>query len=155
MSPEAIRALIRNKGWSLSNLSFRWGVSLGYLCAVVANHERPAHWTDAFVGLPEIDRLTARSWTQRRLAWAASHPKTSARRPVIKVVHERGDLFISTDLVDRGEGYRYVLESPERIESGFDGLVVLIGEEDGDVFEVSYTDLATLFTETGINTRKL
>lgn len=149
-SPSDLRSQLKTKGWTLSNLAFRWGISLGYLCGLVADRCRPQHWEDAFCGLPAISRIEARQLELARKEAGNPKKKRPRRAPrQIVIVHEKGDLFISTNLVGVGEGYRYALLTPETITEEYDGTVTLYGVDFEDEIAVEYRDLLELFVETG------
>lgn len=148
LTPAAVKALLEARGWSVSNLAFRWDVSLGYLSSVIHDARRAAHFNDAFVGLPQLTRAQSREWTRRRQALAAHRPPR-LRKSSVSIVHERGDVFVSSAAVDHGEGYRYVLTAPDRVPEDYEGIVVLEALDDGERFEVPYRELLDLFTETG------
>lgn len=152
LSPLELKASLAQRNWTLSNLAVRWKMTLSQLSRIVHDPDRAPHYEDAFRGLPALSRLESRALTTRRQmseSLARRRTRIKRARATIEVVHERGDLFMSTDLVDQGEGYAYVLIEPERIPRNYEGDVVLEGIDGGDLFRIPYRDLLVLFTETG------
>ena len=151
LSPDSLKASLARRNWSVSNLAFRWRLTLSQLSRILHDPGRAPHYEDAFRGLPALTRAEARALTLLRLKSLPQKRRTRSTRPrtTIDVIHEAGDLFMSTDLVDQGEGYLYELVEPVRVPAGYEGEVVLLGVDGGDEFRIPYVDLLVLFTETG------
>lgn len=151
LSPDALKASLTRRNWSVSNLAFRWRLTLSQLSRILHDSERAPHYEDAFRGLPALTRREARALTLLRLKSQPQKRRSRSTRPrtTIEVIHEAGDLFMSTDLVDQGEGYLYELVEPVRVPAGFEGEVVLVGLDGRDEFRIPYADLLVLFIETG------
>lgn len=53
MTPQDIKILLLQKGWTQKELAERWGKSYRYINSVVNNPNRDQLWNDALNGLPE------------------------------------------------------------------------------------------------------
>lgn len=68
LSPERFREGMKSRGWRLSDVAWRWGISPEYLSRLVADRDRAPHWDDAVRGLPAIGRPEAARIRKDRLA---------------------------------------------------------------------------------------
>lgn len=53
-----VKALLRTKGWTMTDVAARWGVSVFWMSKLVNQvHTRPPCYEDAFRGLPQRDEV--------------------------------------------------------------------------------------------------
>ena len=53
MTPQEIRHLIKQRGWTTALLADRWGITENWLNKIIGRGDaRPPHYNDAFAGLP-------------------------------------------------------------------------------------------------------
>lgn len=137
LTPEQFKALVKWKGWSYRELAERWGITSVWMSNVARNAERPAHYDDALVGLPNKRTMTrdVRNLERRLRALvdakahdaAAKAPGHAGRRPSgeyryhgyfmvgaivtaseeIGIVAEEGARGAVFQVVDTGKGERY------------------------------------------------
>lgn len=53
MTPEQMKAAIKQRGWTNRSLAARWGKSETWISKIVNNPERDRMWDDAVNGLPQ------------------------------------------------------------------------------------------------------
>lgn len=59
MSPDQVKRIIRERGWTSVDLAARWEISVTWMSRLVNQpHSRPAMYEDAFNGLPSRERVT-------------------------------------------------------------------------------------------------
>ncbi len=74
LSKQAFHALLRDKGWTISDMAFAFGVSIATASRLAADPERDAHWLLALQALP---RLSRREQQQLRVARSVLWPRSS------------------------------------------------------------------------------
>lgn len=67
-SRSELKSMAQAAGWSLSNLAWRWQISIEHLSRLLADPNRPTYWDDAVSGLPRLTRLEAAEIRRTRLA---------------------------------------------------------------------------------------
>lgn len=125
-----LRQLALDAGWSLSNLAWRWGVSLEHLSRLFSDPDRPAYWADAVAGLPRLTRQDAARIRGERLAATAQvrarrarTRKQAAGQELAAINPYRGYLVAGSVLVvTRALGYA---------EIGVEGVVLALRETSG------------------------
>lgn len=108
------KQVARERGWSLSNLAWRWNISLEHLLRTIAEENRSIRWDDALRGLPNLSNEDAQEIRAQRLA---ARPPPAPRTQQ----HARPDMR-------GGPGYRYH-------GSLVDGSVLLTCEALGEIPE--------------------
>lgn len=76
----SLRLVVARKGWTLSNLAFRWGVSLRHVSRTLGSNSIDVRWLDAVNGLPTLTRSEARTIQRERLAAEKARIPTSFRQ---------------------------------------------------------------------------
>lgn len=96
-SRSELREATSAKGWSLSNLACRWGVTIRHLSRVFSGDEIDQRWIDAVNGLPVLSRMEARLLTGERLAIERASSATAKQQDV----SQEGSQTLQEDLIDR------------------------------------------------------
>lgn len=71
LSPEQFKAVLFGKGWGITDLAKRWGITAAWLHNIARNPNRASHYDDAVMGLPAKQNL-GRS-AKRRQAMANAY----------------------------------------------------------------------------------
>ncbi len=97
LSKHAFHAILRDKGWRVSDMAFAFGVSIATASRLAADPQRDAHWLWALQALPHLSR---REQQQLRAARVARWPRPPVGSPP----------EAATPLLDRvaQAGFRYV-----------------------------------------------
>lgn len=155
LSPRAFRQLLKSKGWSISNLAWRWGVSVEHLAREIANPERTPRWDDAARGVEPIDAECAARIKRERLEQRPRKLTQQAPRPARQGLGYRyhGELEIGSVLVVFGglgeipEGARAVVRA---IEDDGSAERYLVEFDDGyGAFWFGPDDIDAAFVATG------
>lgn len=136
LSKDQFKSLVHERGWSLSNLAWRWGISLEHLLREIAHEQRNPRWDDAARGLPNLSPDEAREIRAQRLAARAP---TSKRKPPSTQTQcgsgyrYRGTLIIGSVL--------YVLNDLGEIPEGTRGVVRRIDDNGfGERYQIEFDD---------------
>ena len=54
MTPEALRAEIKHRGWEPEMLAIRWAMSKRRVHQIIADADRPRYYDDAVMALPAV-----------------------------------------------------------------------------------------------------
>ena len=54
MTPEALRAEIKRRGWEPEMLAIRWAMSKRRVHQIIADADRPRYYDDAIMSLPAV-----------------------------------------------------------------------------------------------------
>ncbi|WP_199033118.1 hypothetical protein [Ralstonia sp. ASV6] len=160
-TPEQIRAILREKGWSGRALAAHWHVSPVYLSRQINDQQRPPLWNDAFAGLPPYEEL-ARAMERRQTSaeeLIAQQPAARKRGPRPgtrrRAVDEVNEPVVAQQVGSGGYRYRGYLTTGsivaalkalgEDVEEGCRGIVfavedLRVGERYGIIFESGTTD---------------
>lgn len=154
LSPEAFRAVAHEKGWTWVALAARWGLTAVWVSALARNPERPAHYDDALLGLPNRKFLTQENARRRNQVTRllAQHQARKDKRPVRPVVldpYVPGAILTAEREVGSMlyEGERAVMVQAQG--AGPQRRYLVLGESGGfDWFRPE--DMAYYFAETGL-----
>jgi hypothetical protein len=156
MSKDEFKDGILSKGWSLSNLAWRWGITAEYLSRLITNQNRGRHWDDAVRGLPTIGRIKAA--TIRKERFAAS-PKDIGLTPSVAATANDSHGYSYQGYLTKGSVVVASKAIRDFAESGEEGYVSAVrdggcGEEylivfHGDEKWFREIDVETSLVETG------
>lgn len=128
-----VKALLKSKGWTITDVAARWGVSVFWMSKLVNQvHGRPPAYDDAFRGLPDRDGVSVqREARHNRKRKAAPRAWTPAE------MFPKGRLFQALDnkIVDEDTELAVisVLEEAGAVRVRF---VVTQGESSGEELEI-------------------
>lgn len=127
LSKTAFHAALRDKGWTLSDMAFAFGVSIATASRLAADPERDAHWVLALQALP---RLTRREQQQLRAARARLWPRARVGLPEGEMAAAAGQ-----------GGFRYVgvIEQYESVACHRSGDLAEEGDERGCILALQDT----------------
>lgn len=148
LSAAAIKALVKEKGWTFVDLAARWGVSVTWMSRLVNQpHSRPIMYDDAFRGLPQREVATVvrepRHIRKRREAPRAWSPEE---------MFPMERLFEAIDNKIVEEGTRLVAKGVSRREGAvFIKYFVVDGDAAGDTFELGMADAHRHLQDLGLD----
>ena len=162
-----LREAASAKGWSLSNLAYRWGVTVRHLSRVFTADEIEQRWVDAVNGLPVLTRAEARFMKISRLSQQKARPDLEVHPGAVGSFEDEpteetvsgetlysflcpGAILIATE--SRGEieeGEEWVVAEVKKLFAG--GCMVAVRRWEGDdlVWFESEEDLWSCMVETG------
>lgn len=138
LRPEEIKALLKERGWSMVDLAARWEISSAWLSTLINKTEgdrRPKMYEDAFRGLPPRSSVTV----VRQARHIRKPPKRKARLWSFDEMFPRGRLFQATNSQIADEGTRFVVIETRTAGLERSVLMQVVDEDDqlqGDPFEV-------------------
>lgn len=101
LTAEEARTIVREKGWTVRELSRRWGVTREWVSRQLSNPDRGAQWDDALMGLPSLvdgRHNTAARWLAKLRTSRSSAPQVVTRATASL---EKGEVLASVkDLND-------------------------------------------------------
>ena len=127
LSKTAFHAALRDKGWTLSDMAFAFGVSIAPASRLAADPERDAPWVLALQALP---RLPRRAQQQLRAARARLWPRAHVGLPEGEMAAAAGQ-----------GGFRYVgvIEQYESVACHRSGDLAEEGDERGCILALQDT----------------
>jgi len=151
---KALREVINKKGWTLSNLAFRWGVTLRHVSRALRSDSIDLRWIDAVHGLPMLTRQEARELQRKRIAENKAHKTAKAGQE--EVVCEQtsylvpGSVLIAIETWDAiEEGDEVVVAKVRPLASGEVMVAVRLPMSDDLIWFGSESDLWSCMVETG------
>lgn len=154
LSPEAFRAVTYEKGWNWTTLAERWGLTPVWVSELARNPDRPLHYDDAVLALPNRKFLAQE--TSRRRAQVKrlvlQYQQRKEKRPARAVVIDPyAPGIILTAERDVGsmlyEAERAVVIQPQG--KGDQRRYLVLGEN-GNADWFRPEDMAHFFAETGL-----
>lgn len=112
LSKAEFHGALREKGLSLSDAAFLWGVSVANASRVAANPGRPAHWLFALAALPRLRAAELKALRAQRKQ--QGRPVQSQSREVFQVASVDAELYESVachancGLAEEGDADGYI-----------------------------------------------
>lgn len=140
LTPEGFRARIKESGWRLVELAYRWGITENYLTRLIADPDRAAHWDDAVRGLPQVKASDLRQFKKYRIGNPPAKVPTRARKTKAAPStasgtaiesYKTGPDYAYVGFLDVGDVLTVVEDmSGHEIYAGDEGVIVRIDEDD-------------------------
>ena len=145
MNASQIKTLLKERGWSLTDVAARWGYSVTWMSRLVNDLGRSAHYNDAFFGLPKRESA--------HVIREARHIRKAKIKPVIPM-YPVGRLVEADDNRYLDEGTRAVVianTADQTKQNRGDGIVTLQVCATLDTFDLTMTEVSLGFCDLGID----
>lgn len=167
LTPQAFRRRVKDAGWQLADVAYRWGVTENYLFRVIANPDRAAHWDDAVRGLPNVLPADLRQFKRYRMANPLPKVPTRAKRarraPALddaKLPAKTGPEYAYVGFVEVGDVFLVTEDmAGHGVYEGEEGVVMAIDEDEkGMHYQIDFSgaslwlrsqDISRYLVETG------
>jgi hypothetical protein len=144
LSARQIKTLLRERGWTATDLAARWGHSVTYMSRLVNDpFGRPKVYEDAFLGLP--DRASVEVVRERR------HARKPAKKPAtVQQMFPVGRLWEAEDNAVLPEGTRVAVIAVRQTGAGV-AIRFRTQDEFQEEFELSPADAASHLADLGLD----
>lgn len=137
LTPQEFDAVLASKGWTKKEAALRWGITAVWVSNISRDANRPPHWDDAVLGLPN-KRFLARNEKRRRKLVEALAAQASGQRKATGGFRYHGYLSVGA-IVAAAEDVGSIAEA------GMRGIVFRVrdtgkNEEYGVIFETGEHD---------------